>query len=420
MRDSILDVIVIGAGHAGLSISYYLKELQLDHIVFEQGKTGNSWRHQRWESFRLNTPNKYNLLPGQENTFPDAEGFSSAADFVFLLQEYFKKFDLPVSENSRVLSVDNFSGSKYFSVCVSEYGTVKCYNSKQLVISSGGQNIKNIPSLAKSISEEVFQLHASEFRNSSLLPDGAVLVVGSAQSGVQIAEDLIEAGRKVFLSTSQVARVPRRYRGKDIVDWLMLTGFNDVRTSDITDPRILSMKQPQASGLGIRGHTVSLQSLARKGAVILGKIETADPEKVFFQPDAAAHVKFADEFSGKMKNMIDDYVLKSGLQAPPAEEDIDDRPDEKAACASGITSLNLKENNVTSVIWTTGFKGDFSYLKLPVFDENGLLKHTDGVSDITGLYFLGLPWLRKRKSGIISGIIEDARFMSEKLKANNC
>jgi putative flavoprotein involved in K+ transport len=420
MKDSLSDVIVIGAGHAGLSISYYLKELQLDHIVFERGKTGNSWSNQRWDSFRLNTPNKYNLLPGQENTFPDAEGFSSATDFVFLLQDYFKKFDLPVIENTRVLSVDNISGSKYFSVRVSDNGTVKYYSSKQLVIASGGQNIKNIPSLAKGISEEVLQSHASEFRNSSLLPEGAVLVVGSAQSGVQIAEDLIESGRKVFISTSQVARVPRRYRGKDIVDWLMLTGFNDVMTSEITDPKILSMKQPQASGLGIRGHTVSLQSLARKGAVILGKIETADNEKIIIQPNAAAHVKFADEFSVKMKNMIDDYILKSGEKAPAAEEDIDDLSDETAVCASSATFLNLKENNITSVIWTTGFKGDFSYLKLPVFNENGLLRHTDGVSDIAGLYFVGLPWLRKRKSGIISGIVEDARFISEKLKANNC
>ena len=417
MATPILDAIVIGAGHAGLTISYYLKILHLDHIVFEQGKIGNSWRNQRWDTFKLNTPNKYNLLPEQGNIFSDAEGFSSAFDFVCSLQDYQKKFGLPVVENSRVLSVDKVSGSKYFSVCVSENGTVRYYSSKQIVIASGGQNIKNIPSLAKNISEEVLQLHASEFRNSSLLPAGAVLVVGSAQSGVQIAEDLIESGRKVFLSTSQAARVPRRYRGKDIVDWLMLTGFNDVRTSDINDPKIFSMKQPQVSGVGIRGHTLSLQALSRNGAVILGKIETADPAKVFIQPDSAAHVKFADEFSGKMKRMIDEYILKSGLQAPSEEEDIDDQPDETAACASTVTSLNLNENNITSIIWTTGFTGDFSYLKLPVFNETGILRHTDGISDIEGLYFLGLPWLRKRKSGIILGIIEDASFIAEKLMA---
>jgi putative flavoprotein involved in K+ transport len=418
LKTPILDAIVIGAGHAGLSISYHLKKLHLDHLVFEQGKIGNSWLTQRWDSFKLNTPNRYNLLPGQENIFSDAEGFCSAFDFVHLLQDYHKEFDLPVVENSKVFSVYNDPGLKYFSVCVSEYGTVKYYNCKKLVIASGGQNIKNIPSFEKNISQEILQLHACEFRNSSLLPEGAVLVVGSAQSGVQIAEDLIGSGRKVFISTSQAARVPRRYRGKDIIDWFMLTGFNDVRTSDITDPGIFAMRQPQVSGIGIRGHTLSLQALARNGAVILGKIENADSAKVFIQPNSAAHVKFADEFSAKMKVMIDEFVQKSGMQAPLEEEDIDDRPDIAAACASGITSLNLKETNITSVIWTTGFTGDFSYLKLPVFNENGRLKYSDGVSYIEGLYFLGLPWLRKRKSGIILGIREDAEFIAEKIKTN--
>ena len=189
MNASVLDVIVIGAGHAGLSISYHLKKLHLDHIVFEQAEIGNSWSNQRWDSFKLNTPNKFNLLPEQENNFADAEGFSSASDFVCVLQDYCKKFDLPVIEKSRVLSVEYVSGSKYFSVCVSENGSAKYYLSKQVVIASGGQNNKNIPSFAKNISKEVLQVHACEYRNTSLLPEGAVLIVGSAQSGVQIAED---------------------------------------------------------------------------------------------------------------------------------------------------------------------------------------------------------------------------------------
>lgn len=418
MNASVSDVIVIGAGHAGLSISYHLKELHLDHIVFEQGTIGKSWQTQRWDTFKLNTPNKHNLLPGQENLYSDEEGFSSALDFVSLLQDYKSEFDLPVIENSRVLSVKKITGPEKFRVCVSENGTTRYYYSKQLVIASGGQNVKKIPSISKNISEDVMQLHASEFRNSSLLPEGAVMVVGSAQSGVQIAEDLVENGRKVFISTSQVARVPRRYRGKDIVDWLMLTGFNDVRTSEVIDPKVFAMKQPQTSGVGIRGHTLSLQALARKGAVILGKMGSADAANLQILSDADAHVKFADEFSGKMKNMIDEYILKSGIQAPQPEEDIDDKPDITSACASSVTSLNLKENNITSIIWTTGFTGDFSYLKLPVFNENGMLKHSDGISDIEGLYFLGLPWLRKRKSGIIPGIKEDSGFIATQILAN--
>lgn len=418
MNSSLIDVIVIGAGHAGLSISYHLKKLGLSHIVFEKGKIGDTWRNQRWDSFKLNTPNKVNLLPGQENGFSDAEGFSTASEFVSYLEGYCRTFQLPVAEGCEVLSVENIPDSKVFLVCVSEKGSAKYYESKQVVVASGAQNRKNMPSITKDISPDIFQLHAGEYRNSSSLPDGAVLVVGSAQSGVQIAEDLIAMGRKVFISTSQVGRVPRRYRGKDIVEWLILTGFYDMLTSDITDSQILMMKQPQVSNSGFRGHTLSLQGLARNGAVILGKTENTNGTKVFLQPNAPMHIRFADDFSKKVKLMIDEFIQRSQLYAPPPEEDTDDDPDEEAACASADTSLNLKENNISSIIWTTGFTGDFSYLKSPVFNNSGILKHNEGVSDTEGLYFLGNPWLRKRKSGIILGIREDAEFIAAKLITN--
>jgi putative flavoprotein involved in K+ transport len=417
MNTSVLDVIVIGAGHAGLSISYHLKKLNLNHVVFEQGKIGDSWRNQRWDSFKLNTANKVNLLPGQEYITSDEEGFSSASEFVSSLEDYSRTFHLPVFENCEVLSVERIPDSKDFAVCVSENGSAKFYRGKQIVVASGALNKKNIPSFAEILSPEVHQLHASEYRNAALLPDGAVLVVGSAQSGIQIAEDLIACAKKVFISTSQVVRVPRRYRGKDIVDWLILTGFYDMRTTDVTDPQILTMKQPQVSNVGLRGHTLSLQALARNGAIILGKTEFVDSTTVFLQHDAATHIKFADESSKKMKEMIDHYIKRSHLYAPTPEEDFADEPDEKASCASDVTSLNLIENNITSIIWTTGFVGNFSYLKIPIFNEDKTLKHHDGISDTEGLYFLGLPWLRKRKSGIILGIREDAEFIAWKLFA---
>ena len=417
MNASTLDVIVIGAGHAGLSISYHLKKLHLNHVVFEKDRIGYTWRNERWNSFKLNTPNKINLLPGQENVFSDPEGFCSASDFISFLEGYSRTFQLPVIENCKVLSVESIPDSKDFSVYVSQNDSERNYRSKQIVVASGAQNIKNIPSFAKNISHEILQLHTSEYRNASLLPDGAVLIVGSAQSGIQIAEDLINMGRKVFISTSQVSRVPRRYRGKDITDWLILTGFFDVRTIDVTDPQMITMKQPQVSTFGIRGHTISLQSLARNGAIILGKTEFADATTVFLQPDSESHIRYADESSKKVKEMINEYIQKSQLNSPQPEEDPADKPDETTASASTITTLNLIENKITSIIWTTGFTGDFSYLKLPVFNGNGIPKHHGGISDIEGLYFLGLPWLRKRKSGIILGIREDSEFLAETILA---
>ncbi len=414
MNSSSPDVIVIGAGHAGLSISHQLKKYNINHVVLEQGTIGDTWYNQRWDSFRFNTPIKVNLLPGQENTLPESEGFWSAQEFVSLLEDYSETFKLPVLENRKVLSVERVPETKDFSVCVSENGLFRYYRCKQVVVASGAQNKKNIPSFANNISQKIFQLHAGDYKRASMLPDGAALVVGSAQSGVQIAEDLINNGKKVFISTSNVGRVPRRYRGKDIVDWLILTGFYDMPAGNYNDPRILT-KFPQISGVGFRGHTVSLQALAQNGAVILGKTENADSVTFFLQPDAATHVKFADVSSMNVKAMINEYIEKSQLSAPPPEEDPADFPDETAACASAITSLNLIENHITSVIWTTGFTGDFSYLKLPVFNSSGMVTHLGGISNIEGLYFLGFPWLRKRKSGIILGIRDDAEFIANEL-----
>jgi putative flavoprotein involved in K+ transport len=251
------------------------------------------------------------------------------------------------------------------------------------------------------------------------LPEGASLVIGSGQSGCQIVEELAEAGRKVFLSTSMVARIPRRYRGKDILDWLMMMNFYDVRTETVTDPKVLGMTVPLLSGIGELGHTLSYQLLAKKGVTILGKMENADADNLFFAANASEHIKFGDGFSQKAKGMVDDFILRNQISAPSPEIDIADLPDSDATCASSITLLNLKDDNITSVIWTTGFHGDFSYLKVPInFANDGNPKHTNGCSDFKGLYFLGLPWLRMRKSSLIYGINDDAAFIADTVVNN--
>ena len=415
MKNPILDVIVIGAGHAGLSISFYLKQLGLRHLVFEQNSIGNSWSSQRWDSFKLNTSNKFNLLPGMDNNFTDPDSFCSAMEFVAFLKSYAKKFELPVIENSKVISVEKSPASELFSITVKHKENTKNYQCKKLVIASGTQNKKSIPEFAANISPEICQLHASEYRNSNMLPNGAVFVVGSGQSGVQIAEDLVDNGRKVYLSTSMVARVPRRYRDKDIVDWFGLIGFFDQKPEDLLDSQMLKMKQPQLSGVGPRGKTVSLQSLAKKGVVILGKMDNASGDHVDFQPNAVENVKFGDAFSNKVKTMVDEYINSARVIAQQPDIDADDLPDENAECVLNKTSINLNEYKISSIIWTTGFIGDFSYLKLPVYNDDGTLKHKNGLSEIEGLYFLGFPWLRKRKSGIVFGIVEDSKFISDKI-----
>lgn len=413
MMQAIFDVIVVGAGYSGLAASYHLKDYGLNHIIFERGKIAESWRSQRWDSFRFNSTNKLNILPGQGPEPADPDLFPSASIFVAALGRYVKINQLPVVENSKVISIENPGG--VFVVSVLNNNEIKRYSCKQVLIASGVANEIKIPSLAKSVSKDIKQLHTAEYKNADQLPAGGVLVVGGAQSGCQITEDLLHAGRKVYLSTSMVGRLPRWYRGRDIFYWVTETKFYDIKAEEINDPKILELRPPQVSGTGTGRDSMSLQSLARKGAVILGKMKDANETTVFFGQDAVEHVKFADEFSRKIKKMVDDFIIENNLSAPPPHYDEADVPDIDACCASNITSLDLKENNINTIIWSTGFDHDHSYIKLPVFDDKGRLIHKDGIPVFPGIYFLGYPWLRTRKSPILFGIIEDVKFVVDHL-----
>jgi len=414
MPDPVFDAAVIGAGQAGLGISYFLQHHGMRHIVLERGRIGESWRTQRWNSFVLNSPNKFNVLPGDTYGGANPDGFDSAKNFVSYLEGYVSRLQLPVQEHTRVVSVERNSSAYHVTVLV--HGATQRYACRQVVVASGAMNELKIPSLAKNISPNVRQYHAGEYRAHSELPDGAVLVVGSAQSGLQVAEDLIEGGKRVFLSTSAVGRVPRRYRGKDILEWLLMVGFYDMKTEDITDPKEFEMRQPLVSGVGPLGHTQSLQSLARRGVVVVGKVDSASGNVVNVQPNAADHIRFSDEVSRKIKALIERFIVERDLDVPQPEPDPADEPDTHAECASPMRSLDLKNENIGSIIWATGFGADFSYLKGSATDGRGRPSHRNGISNAAGLYFLGLPWLRKRKSGIINGIVEDATFIAENLK----
>jgi putative flavoprotein involved in K+ transport len=412
MNNTILDVIVVGAGHAGLSTSYYLKNLGLNHLVFERGKAGESWRSQRWNSFMLNSPNKLNTLPG-DHSGNDPDGFSSSRQYVSSLEGFVSAFQLPVLENTHVLSVEKNEITGLFDVITSQNNRTGRYQARQVIIASGSMNEKIVPSLAGNLSSAIQQLHGAEYRHPSQLAEGAVLVAGSGQSGCQVAADLAAAGRKVYLSTSMVPRIPRRYRGKDIMDWLTIMNFFEARKEDIKDPGMSNMKVPQLTGVDGGQRTISLQSLAKQGITILGKIKELDGKQVTFMPNAALHVQFADGFSQKVKGMIDGFIMQSQIEAALPEIDEEDMPDTDSVSASPITSLDLSVHNVRTVIWTTGFKANFSYIKLPVFDNDGNPSHKDGIADVAGLYFLGLSWLRKRKSVTLAGITEDAAFIAE-------
>lgn len=406
-------VIVIGAGQAGLSASYYLNQAGRDHLVLERGQIGESWRSQRWDNFMLNTAHKLNTLPGYEDRSQEPDGFGSATELAHTLADYVRDFQLPVVEQAQVLSVTKSSSSGLFEIRVYRHGQTEHYTSHQVILASGSKSEPKRPAFALNLASDIRQLHAGQYRHASQLPAGAVLVVGGAQSGCQIAADLVQAGRQVYLATSRVGRVPRHYRGQDIMDWLVQVGFFEARAQDIPDPAMRNMKPPQLTGTEGGRHTLSLQALARQGVTLLGKLSQINGRTVFFEANAPAHVQFADAFSAQVKQIIDGFIAQNQLSCPAPEPDLDDQPD--PSCASHLTSLDLAERDVTTVIWATGFGGDYSYVNLPILDPDGYPTHRRGVSDVPGLYVLGMDWLQNRKSALLLGISADARLVVETL-----
>jgi putative flavoprotein involved in K+ transport len=416
MASSVYDVIVIGAGQAGLGLSYYLKQAGIKHIVLERGQFGESWLAQRWDSFQLNTPNVMNTLPGMPYDGDQPDGFWRSEELRAYFRRYIDYFNLPVRTGVSVTSLTQGLGTDGFVVeALADGQSVETLRGRAVVIAVGNQCKPKIPKLSAAIPDRVFQLHTADYRNPGALPAGAVVIVGSGQSGVQIAEELLKAGRKVYLSTSKVGRAPRRYRGRDMVLWLAETRFWETQLESLPDKEITRAAQPQISGVGRYGHTLSLQYLHRLGAVILGRLKDVQYGCLLLGDDAADNVRFADGFSERLKDGVDRYLEEKGIVPPPLEEDPADLPDPLAACASPLRSLDLAQEQVSTLIWATGFTGDFHWVHLPVLDEGGQPIHQRGVSPVQGVFFLGFTWLHSRKSGIIYGIAEDAEFIAKEI-----
>ena len=407
-----LDAIVVGAGQAGLATSYWLQQRGLSHVVLERGRVGESWRSQRWDSFVLNTPNAMSVLPGDPYTGDNPEGFWTRDELLARYRDYVARFGLPVREGVAVVDVS--STSEGFVVRI-EPGEEQALEARNVVIASGLMQAEKRPATAAQVPDSLPSVHASEYRNASALPPGAVLVVGAAQSGCQIAEDLLAAGRRVFLATSRVPRVPRRYRGRDIFAWLDTVGFWAQRLEDLPDPAMRYAPQPQISGGGPRGHTVSLQWLAQRGVTLLGRFEGYRDGRLLFADDLGANVRFADESSARMLGMVDAAIERMGIAAPPREDDPADRPHPNPDALVAPRALDVAGDGVGTVVWCTGFTAGFPWLRMPVLDAVGQPAHTRGVTAVPGVYFTGFPWLTSRRSGVILGAGEDARAVVEHL-----
>jgi len=405
-----IDTLVIGAGQAGLAMSSWLKEFGVAHAVLERGRVGDTWRTQRWDSFHLNTPNVVNSLPGDGYEGGDPFGFVGRDDLIAYLDDYRRRHDLPVEEGVEVSAVRRVDGG--FEV---ETGSAvrRCRN---VVLCCGDQNSPRTPGLAGRIPAGVAQLHTADYREPGRLRTGAVLVVGSGQSGVQIVEDLLEAGREVYLSTSAVGRAPRRYRGRDIFAWMQIAGLTDQRPEDLPDPDEVHARQPQISGVH-GGRTVSLQQLARDGATLLGRLSGVRGTTLLFDADLEANVGRGDEVSAMLKGMVDTVVARKGLDAPPPEPDPAEEPFAGLAEMAAVRELDTEAAGIGTIIWATGFGPRLDFLDPAILDDSGRPRHRAGVGEVPGLYCLGFTWLRRRASGLIAGVGDDARHLAEMIAA---
>jgi putative flavoprotein involved in K+ transport len=409
----ILDVVVVGAGQAGLGIGYYLREASRDFVILERARIGETWRSQRWDSFALNTPNWMNGLPGAHYDGLAPDEFWRKDELVESFEQYVDRFSLPVRTGANVQSVRAGAEPGTFKVEYEGAGTARTIATRNVVVASGIMQSPRIPQIKDDFPEWITHLHTGDYRNPAQLPDGAVLVVGSGQSGCQIVEDLVAAGRTVFLCTSKVGRLPRRYRGRDILAWWNEMGFLDVRVTDLEDPAATRAAQPQISGLGRYGHTVSLQMMADQGVVLLGRATSVEGDTLLVDDSLAMHLRFGDERSAEFKRNIDEYIERSGVEAPAPEVDPADVPQPTLGLTEPIRRLDLHAEGIRTVIWSTGFTADFSWIDAPVQDPDGAPIHERGVSPTPGLYFLGFPWLSSRKSGIVLGIESDAEYIAD-------
>lgn len=407
MLSHAINTVIVGGGSAGLALSYYLTQQGREHVVLERAyRVADAWRNQRWDSFTLVTPNFQVRMPGAEYNGNDPYGFMSREQVVAYFDDYVERFHLPVHCGIEVFSVEQSTDA--YTVRTS--GGI--YEAENVVIATGLYQTPKIPKFAAAIPSNIVQIHSMEYRNPSQLPEGAVLVIGTGQSGAQIAEELYESGRKVYLSVGNAGRVPRRYRGEDINDWFTRIGMFDTKVEELKSPQAKFAPHPQISGKN-GGHSLNLHQFARDGVVLLGRVEDIRDGGLVILPDLHVTMAKVDQFELAALKMIDDYIARAGLDAPPEQisqlRDAYDQP--------SLTSLGLHAAGISSVIWATGYRFDFSLVKLPVVDADGYPLQKRGVTSYEGLYFLGLPWLHSRRSGILFGVGEDAGFIAEQIAA---
>jgi putative flavoprotein involved in K+ transport len=399
--------VVIGAGQAGLAMSWSLACRSIDHVVLERGEIAHSWKTERWDSLRLLTPNWQSRLPGFGYQGNDPDGYRSMPETIRFIEKYARSISAPVRENTPVTSVRRVNDG--YEV-VTQRDTWRC---DAVVIASGACNIAAVPALSAAVPPQVTQLTPLQYRNPEQLEDGGVLVVGASASGVQIADEIQRSGRPVTLAVGEHVRVPRVYRRRDIKWWMDASGVLDQRYDEVDDiVRARHVPSLQLAGYSDR-RTIDLNSLTAIGVQLVGRLAGVNGEgKAQFSGSLRNVCALADLKMNRLLDTIDEWSRSTGFDdqvAPPQ------RFEATQIEESPPLLLDLTRGRIKTIVWATGFRPDYSWLDVPVRDSKGFLRHDGGVVDSPGLYLMGMPFLRRRKSSLIDGVGDDARDLSAHL-----
>ena len=398
-----VETLVVGAGQAGLAVSRCLTRQGADHVVVERGRIAERWRTARWESLRLLTPNWMSRLPAWSYPGPDPDGYMAAPELVSYLEDYAGSFTAPVHENTTVELVEaSGSGLRV----VTDQGT---WLTRNVVVATGTENRAYVPPVASGIDLGIHQLTARRYQGPHQVPGGGVLVVGASASGVQIADELRRAGRPVVISVGRHARVPRRYRGRDILWWMDRAGVLGHTIDQVRDARS-ARRAPSLQLSGRGNHPVGLDALAAGGVRLAGRLVAADGRRLSFADDLPATIGGAQARLDRLLRTIDGYITHSGGEgAGPAD------PPASFAAPPGPVQLDLRRAGISTVIWATGYEPAYPWLRVPVLDRHGEIAHHRGLTNVPGLYVLGLKFLYRRNSTFVNGVGGDARFVAAHL-----
>jgi putative flavoprotein involved in K+ transport len=401
------DVVVIGAGHAGLAMSQCLATRSIDHVVLERGEVANSWRHGRWDSLRLLTPNWQSRLPGHRYGGTDPDGYMTMPQVVEFIEEYASLVGAPVRTGTTVTSVST-EGDGYR--VETDHGRWQC---RAVVIASGACAIPVVPAVAANLPGSVQTLTANDYRNPGQLDDSGVLIVGASATGLQLAEEIQRSGRHVTLAVGEHIRMPRTYRGLDIQWWLDATGILDERYDQVDDI-VRARRVPSPQLIGSPQRSLDLNTLMERGVEIVGRFVGVTDGKAQFSGSLRNHCAMADLKLERLLQRIDTWAELNGKSAQRGS------PERFAATRVADAprlNLDLKRGRIGTLIWATGYKPDYGWLRVPAFDRKGELRHDGGILPVPGLYVLGLNFMRRRKSSSIDGAADDVRDLGAHLAA---